>query len=171
GAPPTEPESRIAAPVRRRRVARADPHAASWGVGTGIRDSVPALRELPSLVVKQKRRPGRPRKVLPIDMPLAPAPPIEIALVRDLSTCLLDEIEKRWDAKAKLHAEKALGLKWRELVPTTHQPIYFLAERCWFDNAEAKNDPRFLYAPLHRDAYCRPIANYVTGSVTDLDGL
>src|SRR5262245_49204611 len=103
-------------------------------------------------------------------MPTKPATPIEIALVRDLSTCTLMEIELRWSDTARAQAEQALGLKWRELVPTSHQPIYFMAERCWFDNPKAKNNPAFLYAPLHRDQYCRPIANYITGDTQDIDG-
>src|SRR5437773_10036027 len=54
---------------------RPDPHAASWGAGVGAVDAAPTLRELPPLVVKQKRGRGRPRKALPLDMPISPATP------------------------------------------------------------------------------------------------
>jgi len=117
-------------------------------------------------------RRGRPRKVQPLASAPSAKPPtdLEIALVRDLSTCLLDEVDRRWGRDARAEVTEALGRKWRELVPADHHPLYFLAERCWFDNAEAKDNPAFLYAPLHRDRYCRPIAAYVTGDAAGIDG-
>lgn len=132
---------------------------------------VPPLRDVPMPITVLKRARGRPRRVAPIDSP-SDRPPgqLETALVRDLSTCLLDEIERRWDAAAKLRVETLLKMKWREIVPADHQPIYFLAERCWFDNHKAKGNPAFLYAPLHRDQYCRPIAAYLVAETSDIDG-
>jgi len=135
-----------------------------------VKKDSPRLREMRPLVVGLKRGRGRPKKNLPAGIPRGPATAVEIALVRDLSTCTVDEIDKRWDQAARVQAEAALTLKWRELVPRDHQPIYFLAERCWFDNPEAKGNPAFLYAPLHRDQYCRPIANYLIGESAGIDG-
>lgn len=82
-----------------------------------------------------------------------------LQLARDLSTCTRDEIEQRWSASARNEAETLMDRAWAAILPDTHEPMYFLAERCWFDNVLA--DPRFLYPPYHRDMFLRPLREYI----------
>lgn len=84
---------------------------------------------------------------------------VGIQLARDLSTCTREEIEARWSPSARHDAETALDRPWSAILPLDHDPIYFLAQRCWFDNVI--DDPRFLYAPYHRDLFLRPIRDYI----------
>ena len=42
-----------------------------------------------------------------------------------------------------------------------HNPIYYLAERTFFSNKAAKDNPRFLYPPFHRDQLCRIIMEHI----------
>ena len=93
--------------------------------------------------------------------------------MRDLSTCIFGEIQARWSDERRAEAEAALGKRWADLVPRDHDPIYFLAEHVWFANPRAKDNPAFLYAPLHRDRYCRAMTRYVLSPTTveDCDGL
>lgn len=83
---------------------------------------------------------------------------------RDLSVCTADEVRERWqedELKAIDHLEReawgnAGGVEARL---EQHNPLYFLAERVWFDNV--KDNPKYLYAPYHRDLLCRPMMEYV----------
>lgn len=49
---------------------------------------------------------------------------------------------------------------WEEIVPANHNPFYYLAEKCWFDNKPG--DPRYLWAPYHRDKLCATAFDYLT---------
>lgn len=75
---------------------------------------------------------------------------------RDLSTRTEAEIRKKWegrhiDSLEKIHPGAFEGrLK-------DHNPIYYMAQKVWFDN-----DPKLLYAPLHRDRICKEILAYLT---------
>jgi hypothetical protein len=84
-----------------------------------------------------------------------------ISLGRDLSTLMREEIEKRWDDDARQAAEIASGHSWSALLPAQHNPAYYLASKVFFDNAEARGNPRFLYAPYHRDRFFVPICNHI----------
>ena len=46
-----------------------------------------------------------------------------------------------------------------------HNPIYYLAKRVWFDN-----DRTLLYAPLHRDVFCKHLLSYYFASPTEQAG-
>lgn len=80
-------------------------------------------------------------------------------LARDLSTCTRDEIESRWSIADRAEAEGLMARAWADIVPADHHPWFFLAQRCWFDNVA--NDPKFLYAPLHRDKFLAPVFRYI----------
>src|SRR2546425_12461019 len=77
---------------------------------------------------------------------------------RDLSTCTADEIRARWADPIEQKAVDALDPVGFAARLVNHNPIYFLAERCWFDNVA--DDPTYLYAPFHRDRVCGPILDY-----------
>lgn len=84
-----------------------------------------------------------------------------IRLARDLSTCTREEIEIRWDASARRAIEIVSGSTWAALLPETHNPAYYLAAKVFFDNPAARNNPRYLYAPYHRDRFFEPIVSYI----------
>lgn len=116
----------------------------------------------------EARSRGRPRKPA---RPAEPPPPdLEIAWERDLCTCTFDEIQARWDPKRRAALCVLKRDSWDAMLTRDHQFIYYLAEKVWFANARAKGNPVFLYAPLHRDLYLRPIAAYML-SDTDDDGI
>ena len=48
---------------------------------------------------------------------------------------------------------------------TNHNPIYYLATQCWFDN-----DPSLLYAPLHRDKFCKSLLEHYLAEVGEYSG-
>jgi len=75
---------------------------------------------------------------------------------RDLSTCTAEELADRWDKEDR----KAIDNIYAYGFEKHHNPIYFLAERVWFDNA-----PELLYLPLHRDEVCKfLLAHYMDKS-------
>ena len=103
---------------------------------------------------------------------------VAIRLARDLSTCTFEEVARRWDASARNEAETIMDRPWSPdatrperpcILPPTHNPIYFLAERCWFDNV--LTDPRFLFAPYHRDRMLAPIMDYILAAKPDAAGI
>lgn len=81
---------------------------------------------------------------------------------RALSVMTADEIRKHRDwehltvrAAIDVLDAKAGGFEGRL---EHHNPIYYLAERVFFDNVEG--DPDYLYAPLHRDRFCKALLDY-----------
>ena len=72
--------------------------------------------------------------------------------MRDLSTCTADEIRQRWSAPERAVIEK-LDPEGFEKRLETHNPIYFVAEKVFFNNVAGR--PEFLYPPFHRDVMCR----------------
>jgi hypothetical protein len=93
---------------------------------------------------------------------LAEGVPLLICLERDLATLTADEIRARWTGANLEEAEKALGVTLESLL-VNHNPLYYLAERMFFSNKTAKGNPKFLYAPYHRDRYCKPVMEYILG--------
>lgn len=89
---------------------------------------------------------------------------------RDLSTLTADEILPRWSDSARsaidsLAHQHNLAPFSEQLV--NHNPLYYLAERVFFDN-----DPALLYAPLHRDIVCKEFTDYCFGPPnTNIAGL
>jgi len=77
---------------------------------------------------------------------------------RDLSVCTEEELRERWQGPSRevLNKLDPLGFEGRLQF---HNPIYFLAERVFFDNVI--EDKTFLYAPLHRDQLCKFVLNYI----------
>lgn len=100
----------------------------------------------------------------PIDLEtrFAEGVPLLLALERDLATLTVEEIRNRWAGKYQAEAEKALGTTFEELLHQ-HNPLYFLAQRAFFANRKAKGNPVFLYAPYHRDLFCKPVMEYILG--------
>lgn len=86
---------------------------------------------------------------------------------RDLSTCTEEELLARWDGPDRIAADRIDPIGFARRV-ANHNPIYFIAQRCWFDNVA--DDPRFLYAPLHRDIFCKEIVEYIIHGFTDVRG-
>lgn len=86
---------------------------------------------------------------------------------RDLSVCTFDELQTRWDDHNRVCIETELSrslkrdVPWSEVVNPQHNPIYYTAERAYFGNKRANGNPKFLYAPLHREIYCREILNHI----------
>lgn len=82
-----------------------------------------------------------------------------ISWLRDLSTCTEEEIRSRWKDPQKSVIDRLEKLAnpqgGFEARVKGHNPIYFLAERVWFDN-----DPALLYAPLHKDILCKNVLDY-----------
>lgn len=95
-------------------------------------------------------------------------------LQRDLSTCLKAEMDERWGTVERQAVEKVLSetlkrdVAWAEVVPEAHNPAFYLAEKCWFDNKAG--DPKFLWAPYHRDLLCVPAMDYLTAPTVDVCG-
>lgn len=113
------------------------------------------------------QRPKSPRK-RPPDEPWPPPPPtdeVERAdwdLTRDLSTCTYDEMQTRWQTSRRGDAVRLLQKPWDELVPADHNPAYFIAEKCWFDNVAGKKwEARYLYKPYHLKRLCEPAVKYL----------
>lgn len=117
------------------------------------------------------RKRGRPPKKGAGAPSTPPASDVEIAFERDLCTRTFQEMDQQWSDRGRAEIEHLRGKPWSELVPETHNPLYYLAERCWFDNPRAKGKPEFLYAPLHRDRYARAIIDYLRTGKQDVDGL
>lgn len=98
------------------------------------------------------------------DGPWPPAPPLgttermDWLLARDLATLTKAEMDAKWYDRLD-EVERVLRKPWSELCPPDHNPIYYLAEKVWFDNVE--HNPRFLYPPYHRDRICVPVMSYL----------
>ena len=88
---------------------------------------------------------------------------------RDLSTCTAAEILVRWPDSLERRAIDTLDPATFAGRLVNHNPIYFLAERCWFDNVAT--DPTFLYPPFHRDRVCEPIMRYILATTAGIAGL
>lgn len=95
-------------------------------------------------------------------------------LMRDLSTCAKKEIDARWGDSERsavsgvIEKAEKRGVGWDEIVPKTHNPFFYLAQKCWFDNKPG--DPRFLWAPYHRDQLCGRAFSYLTAPKVDVCG-
>lgn len=87
-------------------------------------------------------------------------------LVRDLATCSYHEMQVRWQGPERAAVEMILSeaadrpISWVNVVPETHNPFFYVAEKCWFDNKAG--DPRYLWPPYHRDALCSRAFSYLT---------
>ena len=81
-------------------------------------------------------------------------------LERDLTTLTADEIRERWTGEHLAAAEKALGVPLEGLLGN-HNPLYYLAERGFFAQPGVKGNPVYLYAPYHRDRFCKPVMEYI----------
>lgn len=89
-----------------------------------------------------------------------------LQLERDLSTCTEAEMRQRWAGSAWKDAETLLSRQQGrevdfEAVLRGHNPIYYTAERAFFANKRALGNPRFLYAPYHREKLCAPILEHI----------
>lgn len=129
----------------------------------------PTTAETPLKPLTRKR--GRPSKTTRTVRAVAPPTDLEIAWERDLCTCTFDEIQERWPQERRKPLEALKGKPWTELLTREHNFIYYLAERVWFANVRAKGKPEFLYAPLHRDRYLRPITTYLLSKNPLDDGI
>ncbi len=88
-------------------------------------------------------------------------------LERDLSTCTLAEMEKRWSVPdrnriiASASRQKKREIDWPEICLPTHNPIIYSAQRAFFSNPRAAGNPKFLYLPYHLNLMCDPILKYI----------
>lgn len=89
-------------------------------------------------------------------------------LARDLSVCTAGELNDRWGTKERQAAAVLYRGTWDELV-AHHNPFYYIAEQVFFDNV--KDDPAFLYPPLHRDKLCATVQNYYLQPAGEDNGL
>jgi hypothetical protein len=87
------------------------------------------------------------------------------AWTKDLCVCTEAEMRGRWMDPAAQAAINKLDPKGFEGRLLNHNPIYFLAERVYFNNKI--NNPRFLYAPTHRDKLCKRLLEYALGEHDD----
>lgn len=73
---------------------------------------------------------------------------------RDLSTRTEEEVAGIWSGR-NLKALEVIrpGLFDRSI--RDHNPIYYLALRCWFDN-----DPSLLWEPFHKDKICKTLLDF-----------
>lgn len=78
-------------------------------------------------------------------------------LARDMSVCTADELRARWDAPAQTAIAQITGQPF-DILLKDHNPIYYLAERVFFDNV--LDNPKYLYAPLHRDGLSAFLLHY-----------
>lgn len=113
-----------------------------------------------------KRPRGRPRK--PVKAPAAPPNQTQIEIERDLDVCTKEELLTRWDSRQATF-EKWVGKPLAEAVKD-HNPIFYLATKCWFDNPRAKDNPAFLYPPYHRDVLCARAIGYILAPSDTSDG-
>ena len=87
-------------------------------------------------------------------------------LQRDLSTCMKHEMDERWGETERAAACQVMSeslkreVGWAEIVPENHNPAFYVAEKCWFDNKAG--DPRWLWPPYHRDLLCDQAMTYLT---------
>lgn len=79
-------------------------------------------------------------------------------LARDLCILTYEEMQTAWTPEMQQAIALTSGKSWKELVPETHNPIYYLAEKVVFANVAG--DPEFLYAPTHRDIVCAALLAY-----------
>ena len=90
-------------------------------------------------------------------------------LSRDFCTRTKREIEEKWHSPNDAEVLRDLGVDLPVQLKD-HNPIYFLAEKIWFDNVIT--DPGFLYAPFHRDILCNEVLKFVLrGRQTDIAGM
>lgn len=79
---------------------------------------------------------------------------------QDLSVCTAEELRFRWkgiDLQKAVNEIEVPGVTFESRLEK-HNPIYYLAERVFFDNVA--NDEKFLYPPYHRDQLCAFILDY-----------
>ena len=83
-----------------------------------------------------------------------------IRWARDLSTMTADEIRAKWVDPVERQAIDLLDAEVGGFDGRLekHNPIYYLAERVFFDNVAG--DPIFLYPPYHRDKFCKFVLDY-----------
>lgn len=84
---------------------------------------------------------------------------------RDLCVCTEAEIRGRWldpSAQEAINRIDPMGFEGRL---RDHNPIYFLAERVYFNRVI--NNPRFLYPPTHRDKLCKRLLAYAMNENPD----
>jgi len=79
-------------------------------------------------------------------------------LARDLCILSYAEMQIAWTEPMRRAAEQASEQPWATLVPETHNPIYYIAEKVVFANVAG--DPLYLYAPTHRDVICTALLHY-----------
>jgi hypothetical protein len=80
---------------------------------------------------------------------------------QDLSVCTADEIRARWatpELREAIDKIEVPGITFETRL-IDHNPIYYLAERVFFDNVIT--DPKFLYPPYHRDKLCKFLLEYM----------
>lgn len=85
--------------------------------------------------------------------------------IRDLCTCTEEEMRGRWIEPEAQEVINRLDPKGFEGRLKDHNPIYFIAERVYFNNKI--NNPRFLYAPTHRDKLCKRLLAYALSNGDD----
>lgn len=87
------------------------------------------------------------------------------AWARDLATCTETEIRERWTGDKLKALSKVDPIAFEERL-RNHNPLWFLALNCWFDN-----DPSLLHAPLHRDQFCRALLEHYLDPSREFRGL
>jgi hypothetical protein len=98
---------------------------------------------------------------------VTPGSDLLLELERDLSVCTFAELQERWGQGdrnlviADLARKARREVSWEQAVPADHNPIYYTAERAYFSNKKAKGNPRFLYAPYHRDRFCKMALEHI----------
>ncbi len=91
---------------------------------------------------------------------------LAILWARALSTLTEEEIRKEWSDPTLIKAiDKIDPIGYEERL-TKHNPIYFLAQKCWFDN-----DSSLLYEPLHRDRICKSLLKHYMDDSDDFASL
>lgn len=91
-----------------------------------------------------------------------------ISWARDLSIMNVDEIRPRWEGGAgeMARAIDLLDPVGYEKRLESHCPLYY-----FFQNVFFSNHPDWLYAPLHRDAMCVPIVEYLLSDDDEVRGM
>lgn len=88
---------------------------------------------------------------------------LTVEFARDLSTRTVPEILAKWPEPDRLRINDISRRTRRptfEALLKNHNPLYYLADKVFFSNPEAKGNEAYLYAPYHRDLICKDLVNY-----------
>ena len=87
---------------------------------------------------------------------------------RDRSIYTAEELRDRWTGDEKIAINRILDSKFEKIL-STHNPIYYLAERVFFDRV--LDNPKYLYPLLHRDIFCKNLVEYLLDDSSEILGL